>query len=143
MEEIKCISIVSDLVTIENPFDQSYKLGNLFTKRGQYVISRLSMFKSATCCCTAIKRCCVLIMPQDWTRNMNYTQFVKWQGSPQVNPSILVGLTWSEFCHADCFQRNIHQPCTSIHKLKQQIQNKQVWSKSHIINYLVFGPSLI
>ena len=34
MEEIKCISIVSDLVTIENPFDQSYKLGNLFTKRG-------------------------------------------------------------------------------------------------------------
>lgn len=34
MEEIKCVSIVSDLVTIENPFDQSYKLGNLFTKRG-------------------------------------------------------------------------------------------------------------
>ena len=57
MEEIKCVSIVSDLVTIENPFDQSYKLGNLFTKRGWYVISRLSMFKSATCCCTAINSC--------------------------------------------------------------------------------------
>lgn len=126
MEEIKCISIVSDLVTIENPFNQSYKLGNLFTKRGQYVITRLSMFKSATCCCTAIKRCCVLIMPQGWTRNMNYTQFIKWQGSPQVNPCILVGLTWSEFCHADRFQRNIHSHVLQFTKVANSEQTSLV-----------------
>ena len=48
--------------------------------------------------------------------------FIIWQGSPGVNSSVLI----------DHFHGNGHKPVIS-----QQIQNKQVWSECHMINYLI------
>ena len=48
--------------------------------------------------------------------------FIIWQGSPEVNSSVLI----------NHFHGNGHKPVIS-----QQIQNKQVWSECHMINYLI------
>ena len=50
--------------------------------------------------------------------------------------------TQSEFCNTNCFYGNSHTLCIFGHK-SWQIQNKQVWSECHIINFLLILPGTI
>ena len=60
-----------------------------------------------------------------------------WQDGPEVNPSILIGFYLvTFFLLKDHSHGNSHKSCI-VGCESWEIQNKQVWSECHIINYLV------